>query len=283
MAKSKTKINPPLSEKALLGRLLVRYCQPEWAFLPKVRNKTGYSAKKSRYIDGMAMNLYPSRGHEVYGFECKSHRSDWLKELSDPDKADELLGYCDRWWIVIGRADLVKPDELPKTWGLLVPRGEGLVVKKQAPELKPKLELDRGFVASMIRRAMEHILPETEWEDKVSKSWQEGYETGKQKNERMIKHHKKQADEAEKTIQDFEDLTGLQINEWNLGRIAEAVKVIQNAKTMDQIVEATEDSLKRITGLHSSLERGLAALKKVQEEHHGKSGGGDPASTGQAG
>lgn len=283
MAKSNKKpISPPLSERQLLERLQERYCEPEWAFMPKVRNTTGYG-KKERYADGVAMNLYPSRGMEVHGFECKSHRSDWFKELSDPDKAAEIFRYCDRWWIVIGRTDLVSVDELPVTWGLLVPRGDGLVVKKQAPVLKPQEQLDRGFIAAMLRRAVEHVLPDEEWQDKVDNKWTEGYEAGKQHNERLMKHHKAKHKEAEDLIRDFNKKTGLQLHEWNVGRIAEAVNVIQSAKSLDQIVETTEDSLKKITGLYNSLVRGLADLKKLKEKRHGKSGGGDSASPGQSG
>src|SRR3546814_15144887 len=65
--------------------LRARFCAPEWALLFNVGNATG--ATQRRWADAVAMNLYPSRGLELPGFDVKASRSDWLLEPKQPDKS----------------------------------------------------------------------------------------------------------------------------------------------------------------------------------------------------
>lgn len=110
--------------------LRAKYAAPEYALIFEVRNGTGFARRTARYADAIAMNLYPSRGLEIIGFEIKASRADWLRELKNPDKAEEIGKFCDRWYVVIGDKDIVKPGELPACWGLIVPRGNGLCVPR---------------------------------------------------------------------------------------------------------------------------------------------------------
>jgi hypothetical protein len=136
----------------LCDALRKHYDAREWALLFNVRNTTGASSAV-RCADAVAMNLWPSRGLEVHGFELKVSRSDWLAEKKRPEKAEAIAGYCDRWWLVVSDEAIVQLGELPPTWGLLhIVRGR-LVVKVEAPRLEPRL-LDRRFIASMLRSAM---------------------------------------------------------------------------------------------------------------------------------
>lgn len=121
----------------------------EYALMFEVRDSTGHSGRRS--ADAIAMNLWPSRGLHVEGFEIKVTRSDWLSELKKPQKAEVIAAYCDRWWIATVPG-VVKEGELPPTWGLMELRGGRLVRVKQGPVLEAK-PLDRGFMAAMLRRA----------------------------------------------------------------------------------------------------------------------------------
>lgn len=132
------------------------YSDRSWIVLPQVRDATG--AGVGRTADGLAMNAWPSRGLEVHGFEIKVHRHDWLRELKQPEKAESIFRYCDRWWIVVPEqfedqaAEIVKLEELPPTWGLLkvAEGGKSIRTARQAPKLKPR-PLDRVFVAAVLR------------------------------------------------------------------------------------------------------------------------------------
>lgn len=126
-----------------------RFCAPEWALFFEVANGTGSAIRN--YADAIAMNLYPSRGLRINGFEVKVSRGDWQKELANPAKAEAIMRYCDHWWIVTPKG-LVRDGELPPTWGLYEVDGRGMTCKVQAPALTAE-PLTRAFVAAMVRRA----------------------------------------------------------------------------------------------------------------------------------
>ena len=98
-----------------------------------------------------AMGLWPSRGLHLHGFEIKVSRSDWLRELKSPAKADKMFRYFDRWWLAVADKDIVRNGELPETWGLLVMDK----IVKTAPELEAA-PMTREFLAAIMRRVGEN-------------------------------------------------------------------------------------------------------------------------------
>lgn len=131
--------------------LRTRYAAPAWALVEQVGNATGYGT--SRHADALAMGLWPSRGLELLGFEVKVSRSDWTRELKNPEKAEPIAAYCDRWYIV-APAGIVPVSDIPPNWGLLEAKGSKLFETKPAERLTAK-PLDRSFVAAILRRTME--------------------------------------------------------------------------------------------------------------------------------
>ena len=143
----------------VLAALQARYAEPEWAFFDSVPD---HISKPMRRADGLAMSLWSSRGIEIYGFEIKVSRSDLLRELKNPAKADAIAKYCDRWWVAVGDASIAKPGELPPAWGLLVPvRSKSGVTMKIIKDAKRNdaTPVDRTFVAALLRRAAERFSP----------------------------------------------------------------------------------------------------------------------------
>ena len=139
----------PWTSAAALDALKLRYCQPEWAIFFEVANATG--ARASRYADAVAMSLWPSRGLEIHGFEVKVSRSDWMNEKRNPEKAENIAAYCDRWWLV-APSFVVREEEIPPLWGWLELYPKGLKIRKQAGasgNVKPR---DRAFMAALMRR-----------------------------------------------------------------------------------------------------------------------------------
>jgi hypothetical protein len=127
-----------------------RYAPPEWALFDEVRDSTGGA---TRSADALAMNLFPSRGLRLHGFEIKVSRSDWLHELKQPHKSEAIQRFCDHWWIVTP-ADIVKDGELPPTWGHLILKGNGLNCAAKAPDLGRE-PWTPAFLAALLRRAHE--------------------------------------------------------------------------------------------------------------------------------
>lgn len=151
-----------MTEADVLRLLRERHPAPAWAFLEHVANGTG--RHQSRTADAVAMSLWPSRGLELHGFEVKVWRGDWLRELADPAKADEIATRCDRWWVV-ATPDVVADGELPTAWGLMVVEGASLRVAREAPLLTPA-PLDRPFLAAILRRAAEGMVASQRHEDR---------------------------------------------------------------------------------------------------------------------
>jgi hypothetical protein len=163
------------TEAKVTDLLAARYKGTAWAFLPKVRNGTGWR-RAARTADAIAMSLWPSRGLHIYGFEVKVERSDWLRELNDPQKAEDVFGFCD-FWFVAAPQGVVNAAELPKTWGLLEIDGRGLRVTVDAPLLQPA-PVDRLFLASLLRKVTENMAAESQLAEARKRGNAEGYEEG---------------------------------------------------------------------------------------------------------
>lgn len=185
-----------------------RYCKPEWAIFFEVANSTG--ARHLRYADAVAMNLFPSRGLEIHGFEVKVDRRDWIKELKNPDKAEAVFKYCDRWWVV-ATEHVVRPDELPSTWGLIEAKNGKLRQDVIAPLLKP-VRLDRAFAAALIRRAGER--DEQEIQAAVEVATQQIREQERARADSDISRHDSKRKELEQKLAKVQEQTGIDLLSW---------------------------------------------------------------------
>lgn len=124
----------------------------EYAFMTHVRNAAGFNA--TRTFDAVAINLWPSKGLTIEIFEVKVSRSDWLRELKDPDKAGAALKLAD-YFSVVATAGIVKREELPEGWGLLEAGFEKLRRSVKPKRITPATRffepIPRGFVVGMMR------------------------------------------------------------------------------------------------------------------------------------
>jgi hypothetical protein len=234
--------------------LSIRYSAPEYAFLTQVRNQTGYQNHRDGICtaDGLALGLFPSRGIYLHGFEIKVYGSDWKKEKANPDKADAIARYCHYWWIV-APDKIVDPDELPMTWGLLVAQGEKLVAKKQPTLMNPE-PLTMQILAGIFRKVSESMVPRDmidelvdDREKMVKKNWEN--------------HFKYDIDEASKLkekVKEFEKISGVDIDGWNLGDVATAVRIINE--------DAHGRAYDRMRGLKNYAERIVKECDEFFEE-----------------
>ena len=79
-------------------------------------NRTGYGCDS--HIDAAAFNMWPSKNFERHAFEVKRSRSDFMREIGNPQKRQWVEENFHLTWFVTP-AGLVKPDEIPEGWGLL--------------------------------------------------------------------------------------------------------------------------------------------------------------------
>lgn len=134
-----------VTERDMLDLLLERYTvrrpgtyADRWVRAEHVRSRLeGYGAGSKRIADFIAADKYLST-IALHGHEVKVSRSDWLRELHEPDKAEAFKRYMHYWWLVVPTKDIVKPGELPPGWGLIVKSGNGLRASVKAPRLDPE-------------------------------------------------------------------------------------------------------------------------------------------------
>ena len=152
---------PVWTETTVLDAIEPRYRKAgnggsgEYAFLRQVRNAAGFDA--TRTFDAVAIHLWPSRGFTVDVIEVKVSRSDWLRELKDPAKAEAAFQLGNRF-IVAAPAGVVNVGELPPGWGLLevTPKRCRMTVTPETHRTDGKARRETfpaGFVVAMLRSA----------------------------------------------------------------------------------------------------------------------------------
>ena len=237
----------------------------EYAFLEQVGKDV--SATYNRWADAIAVGLWKSRGHQIIGFEIKRNRSDWLKEKRDPHKAHGVGKYCHKWYLVVGDETIVKSEELPMNWGLMVPHTKNtLRIKKEAILIKDPEPATMGFICAILRRSIQQCLPENRLQREYRRGIKEGTEQGENWNKRTLEHRENRINDLEKKIEDFEKEAGFQITEgWNKPDIVgKAVKMVVDGTYPRYIrkLEDLKDTLNRLSNnvkdelkIHRQLER----------------------------
>ena len=235
-------MNKIYTAEDLEALLRVRFSEPAWAFLPQVRNGTGW-ARTARTVDALAMGLWPSRGLHLNGFEIKVRRSDWFGELKNPQKAEEIAQYCDFFWLVASK-DIIKIEEVPSNWGLIIPSGKHTKIIKQAEKLEPK-QIDRLFLAAILRKAQETITPESE----LREARTEGRKQGEKNTRTVLKYELEEWERLKKDVHEFEKKSGVSIRRWDCQDIGEAVRMVlagEHLKAKESLQELLKKS-ERIT------------------------------------
>lgn len=115
---------------ALRDRIRAHYIRPvkvrrgghldDQDLLPGAVVLTEVPGPSGRRIDALAIGLTRARAG-LDGFEIKVSRSDWLHELDQLHKADAWFGHTHRWWVLAPSTAIVRAEELPANWGLMIP------------------------------------------------------------------------------------------------------------------------------------------------------------------
>jgi hypothetical protein len=157
------------------------------------------------------MNLWPSRGLALHGFEFKVYRNDWLRELQNPAKAEPVAQYCDYWWVIAGDKNIVRDDELPETWGLMEVRDGKLAIVKAAPK-KDAAPVSRSFTAALFRRLSE--IDNAEVEQLAQRRVDELDASRRASFEQRVAERTRDYENLRKRVADFERLSGINLEDW---------------------------------------------------------------------
>jgi hypothetical protein len=226
-----------------------------YACLFEVSNGTGSHARRS--ADAVVMNLWPSRGLELVGYEHKVSRSDWLHELKQPEKAWPVMQYCDRW-ILLAAPGVAKAEEIPINWGWHEFDGEKLKVRKAAPALQPKT-LDRTFLGAMLRRPVRDV--ENMVKRAVEKRRAELEEDFERRVEQRANARLTRAEEVMKKVAEIKEATGIDLTGWTASteKVTAALKFAIAAEPFSRFggvsgaVQDVERALERLQELRTQL------------------------------
>ena len=223
-----------------------------------------------RRADVVAAAIYKSKRWSIHGFEVKASRGDWLKEIQDPSKADELIEYLDAWWVVTPKG-IVKDGELPTGWGLLEVSGRGLRMKVKASEPGALGQVDRElFIRFILKLLWTHRGDLRDLEDAHRKELLEKVDERVSKVDGGERDSlRRKADEYRQTIDRFEEVSGIRIDSWNLGDVGRAVALLrqlligqQSTRTIDQVVRHAKGLVERCHDLREEL----ATLKVLKPQ-----------------
>ena len=247
-----------LKSEDLTVLLEKRYCSPAWAFLPQVRNGTGF-ARSARTADAIAMSLWPSRGLDLYGFEIKVSRQDLIRELKNPEKAEEIAQYCDFWMLVVSDKKLIDGLAIPPNWGVLAPRGSNLVAVKEEKKLESK-EPNRLFLGEILRKVVEIKVPTALLKAEHDLGKKEGAEEATERCKRDYDYQFREHDKLEKKVVEFEKASGVSISgRWNSGEeIGNAVRQVLNGehtRVREQLVNLREQVGRILKGIDEELKK----------------------------
>lgn len=213
-----------------------RFPAPAFALLPQVRNGTGFTRKVTRTADAIAMSLYPSRGIYLTGLEIKVSRSDWLKELADPSKADSIGRYC-RYWYVSAPKGVIDLGEVPETWGYLECSSVKVMREAKKAPRTDETPIDLAFLGAILRKVQEVSVPVSDVVGRI---------------EAAVENEKKRVPyelaSLKESIASFEQASGVSLsNKWEWGDIGAAVKIVREANldTMERRIHYLRDSLRK--------------------------------------
>ncbi len=254
--------------EAIHRMLADRYAGSEWAYLVEVPDGTGM--KKQRTADAIAIGLWAKNAGQFHGFEVKSSRSDWTRELQEPEKSRRWREVVTSFWLVAGRG-VAKLEEVPPDWGFLevAANGESLKIRKQP------LHVERGsvpvnVVGAMLRKGIDSLpvgasAKLRDVAQEVRKSYDSGRETERTINACVIARNEKLEAEMQRLSQllgrhpehiTADDMVAAVLKAANAGRLSNVTNVMRNAQTnVNNLLIGLNDLDQRFEGLIAEFDR----------------------------
>lgn len=226
------------------------------------------SSWAGRRCDLIAIGVWSSTGNPIIGHEVKASRSDWLRELQEPEKAEAFTKYCTRWYVV-AMPGVVKPEELTANWGLMEPtkNGKRLVIRRQAAKNPKQLPVPPRMFALWMRRASEGAS-----RSEIDRICREAIELDRRRSHispeeirelRQMRHEHSRLREA---VELFERSSGVKIEDrWSMGQVGKAIKLVadESPKTLCQQYARIHNQLSRMQELSRTV---ATELSKIEGE-----------------
>lgn len=247
---------PALTTADLLAKLRFRFSWPEYALLEEVGfGGDGRFTDRTTIADAVAIGQWYSKGYGLHGFEIKSSRGDWLREVRTIGKADAAYRYCVRFWLIApeGVATL---EELPGTWGWMVPHGQTLRVKRQGPLLTPD-PLPPGAIAHLVGVSIRRGSRDGEGARRENEAYQRGLLEGTLAEQQ--KYRPEELDRIRRVADRLEEAAGIKLEDWTpTDEMGKAIRFVMNG--------GMKKMLERAGSLATSHLEALQALGLVVDE-----------------
>ena len=248
-----------LAAHDLYLRLQGTFSSPAYITLEEVRDATGFDGHRT--ADAIAVSLYRSRGKAIWGFETKVSRSDWLHELKQPEKAESIMRYCDYWALVVPNKDIVKPGELPATWGMYVAQKNRLKCVVPCPKLDP-LPMSMTMLTALIY-AVSNKQSKAD-AAALSAAKDEGYKLGSERTKDA--YYENNYNELYKKVEEFEKASGLNIQYgWQKAdKIGAVVKMLLDGNApLKRILDTAKYNLSKTEDLKTEIEKQIKVLESA--------------------
>ena len=112
---------------------------------------TGWSGSEQR-LDAWSIPLWPSLGNNIVAYEVKTARSDFLREIKNPEKRLAGIKRSNQFYFVTSAKVVREPNEIPEECGWIEFMNGELIERKPAP-VRECEKPDWGTVKAICRRA----------------------------------------------------------------------------------------------------------------------------------
>lgn len=246
--------------------LRAHFASPTYAFITNVRNGHAWSA--TRTCDALAIGTWQSAGLYVHGIEIKVARSDWLREIQDPNKAEAFAKHTDYWWIA-APSGVLRLEEMPANWGHLEPTGKKVRVRRPATRRENPEPISRSFLAAIARRVTEQSPAEEAMQAlrrKVEEEWRTAFASERKKDSAAAASMRDLIESAEMykrshdAVGKFHELTGRHLSDFTVDGLAGDIKEFLAHK------DALENARRRL-GMMAETSRKITELCAKTLEH----------------
>lgn len=234
-----------------------KYPRDRYALFFEVPDAVGLD--QHRRIDAVAFGLWKSVGRRIEGFECKSSRSDWLRELKQVDKADPFIAVCDFFWLVTSDSSIAKIEEVPACWGWLSATKSGLRVQRPASRLPGAGEsIPRSFLLGVLRKMQDDMLANPDVAAVIEERVQHTTNRLDTRVKWETQNLQRRVAEAQSVIAKFKEQSGIALDDWRFGDVGKFIRQISELGYGDGLGHVP----KFLEGQENAL---VAVLEKVRE------------------
>ena len=170
--------------------------------------------------------------------------------------------------MIVPNGEIVKVDELPPTWGLIIASGQRLKTVVKAPRLRAA-PMNRNFMALIVKRAVDSAVKPylTSKDEKLQEAEDSGFDRGKQLADRAVE----KLEALQKQVRDFEASSGIHIQPYqDMRELGDAVRaVMSNDNRADNVRRQTQYALNQLRGIVENMEKQLNALDTIREKANG--------------